>query len=195
MAKLTEFVLLQDGFEFRGERYGDQDIKHLAIDEIRTTVKSGFVTTGEVDSATLSIELNSGAKVELKSRSGFAPLALYFRDRPEERLAIRDAYKTLALRTFNMRAEPHLKQMQSKGYFEYGNCKFFKTGDVVLNGERMRLNEIDISRDYDFVFLNKRNPGFLAKVAKGWNGGPHFRLRHDQDVLFALLDHFFSIRW
>ena len=195
MANLSHFILHADGFEYRGDFISDNDIKHLSIQHWETHYRTNFIHDGTTNEVELVIELTSKKKIKIKSKSGFAPTAFYLWDRPNDRLAIDQAYKALASRTFNNRIAPYILSMDTHGFFEYGECTFYKSGDVLLNGNRFPLDSVSLTKNSFYIFFEKKNPGFIDKLSKGWSGSPHVSLSYDQDVFFALLNHYYNVRW
>ena len=195
MAKLEDFVLTNDGFAFRGRQYLDNDVAHISLDLVHADVRAGFVSTGGVDLARLEIRLADGENITVTSKSGFAPLALYFRDKPEERMGVRQAYETLAARTFKTRLNPFIEQVQRLGYFEYNKARFYPDGRLFIKGKQLNAADIQWSRTATYVYANPKKPTLADKLTKGWDGGPHFYVDTDHDVLFFLLHKFFGIKW
>lgn len=195
MANPKDFVLLSDGFSFKGQQFRDDDIAHIVFELVRTTVKTNFVSTGEIDTAELVLHLTNGKKIDIYSKSGFAPLVLYFKDKPEERMEITQVYQKIASRTFKRRLQYYLSQIEANGYFVYDKCRFYPKEKIVIGNNEHIIKDISWSKNPTYIYLNKKNPGLLDKVSKGWNGGPHFCTDLDKDVIFFLLDHMFGVRW
>lgn len=195
MANPVEFVLTSNGFTFKGQQFHDEDIAHIVFELVHTNIKTNFVSTGVIDTAELVLHLANGKKIEIYSKSGFAPLALYFRDKPEERMEITRLYQIIASRTFEKRSQYYLSQVEANGYFVYDKCRFYPKQKIVSGNKEHIVKELKWGRNSTYIFLTKKNPSFLDKVSKGWNGGPHFCTDIDKDVIFFLLDQLFGVRW
>jgi hypothetical protein len=66
MADPKDFVLLSDGFSFKGQQFHDDDIAHIVFELVHVTVKTNFVSTGEVDTAKLVLHLANAKKMVIE---------------------------------------------------------------------------------------------------------------------------------
>jgi len=196
MAHPKHFVLLSDGFSFKGQQFHDDEIAHIFFELRHTTIKTNILlTSGSLDAAFLEIHLKNGRKIEISSESGFAPQAWVFKDKPEERSQITQAYQKISKRTADMRLSFYLDQLETNGYFVYEKCLFYPQEKVVIGGKKFSLEDSQFSKSATHISLNRKNPSFLDKVAKQWNGGAHFNTQIDRDIIFFLLDKLFNVRW
>lgn len=100
---------------------------------------------------------------------------------------IEKIYSRLVEKTFQLRASSYLRQMGSKGFFEYGGAKFFPTGDVLTDNYKINLRTAKLWLK-PFEFVLREPTGFFARKRR-------ISTDIDWDVFLALLKEIYGIKF
>ena len=191
------FQIEDNGFKYKDELYGFDDIKHLNFSLIHTTHRVNLVKMGESDSSYLQIILNSGKKIKL-SFDEYGMSMGFNRVSQTDIKNLTDLYMFLAKTTFQNRISKYINEISEKGYFLYDGCKFYpEERKIVFKNKEFFVAESSFLKGGGYIEMRKKNFRVIDKIAREVSLGkiPQFRTQTDPDVIFALLDHYFGLRW
>lgn len=100
---------------------------------------------------------------------------------------LKTIYERLVEKTFQQRVKSYLKQLEGKGFFEYGGAKFFPTGDVLIGNQKINVRTAKVWLE-PFKFVLKEPTGFFARKRR-------ISTDIDQDVFLALLKEIYGIKF
>lgn len=133
--------------------------------------------------------------LEVYDTSGIVPA--FNRDRTADLLKIADFYKQLSVATFQKRISPLLASIKEKGEFSFGGCRFVPPDGIIYKDQTFARNQTNFLRHYTFIEVQKKDANFREKVMRHvpFTNSARFATDWDSDVIFALLDRFFGLRW
>ncbi len=189
MAIEKHFILDNDGFFIKEERFHYKDVDATYFYYVQTQKAINFAAAGVDNSVTIKIYLKTRAKpITINAGPQYFSLPYFSLGRKPTELLIAK-FNEISRLTFNQRAEKYLKSMQEKGYFLYDGKKFFKDGDVVSDKWQANFytDKPWLKRPF-FIFHEKKTPLFFSKYYQ-------FETTMDTDVLFWLLERMYNLRW
>jgi hypothetical protein len=193
-ADLADLRLDADGFNFRGDHYLFSDIAHIRFARMNVTTYMVPVKLGTEGSACLLLELRSGEQIKLVEKPG------WFLTSNQTRLnGIVDLFSYLAQATFKSRLADYLSAAEQRGYFVYSGYKFYPTRKVIASeGREFTSENTDFMQAYNYIELRPKNYGVLHRLKRelSWSSKiTAVDTLTDTDVIFAILDHFYDLRW
>lgn len=201
MAKINKFILLHDGFTFKGRQYSDTDITNIRVSNVNLDYRyGGLVHAADVKIVTLELSLKSGEKLKIKSEDWdqLNPAGIILsklRDKDKERNEVFTVYQQLCQRTFRQRIDFYLSQLNDHGYFIYDECKFYPFDKIVFRDLEFKISESQFINHGNGIEI-KRNGGssIREKLKFELTKYPQFMITTDTDVIRVLLNKLFAMR-
>ncbi|MDD2761735.1 MAG: hypothetical protein PHH11_15765 [Methylomonas sp.] len=195
----TGFMLTSSGFKYAGRHYTDADV--LAIRSYRVIHRTHYVmiATYEHDPAiSFILTLKDGTEAQVTEQSTWT-----YSSKQDRVNRLQADLDEICKRTFNQRVRKYTAQLESLGFYQYGVWRFFpqqQRFSDTTSGRTFTVSETKLLLHYGFVEVQERSEGLAAKLfrrAKEETVGGRYGIPtlEDGDVFFALLDHFFHIRW
>jgi hypothetical protein len=192
-ADLSALALREDALVYQGQARPLSSIAHLRFARMEVTTYMVPVKLGTEGSVGLVIEFTNGDQ-------------LYFREKPGWVLTssqhkidgIIELYDHLARSTYEQRLNAYLQELEQRGYFDYSGHQFHAATRSIRVGDRHLTSEnTEFLRHYNYIELKPKQEGFLRKAQmKVWGGKVQsVDVLTDTDVFFALLAHFYGLRW
>jgi hypothetical protein len=202
LAKPKDFILLRDGFSFKGRHYKDTDVCNISLSNIQLNYKyGGLVEAGNVKKVVLEIKLKDGTNVKIKSEDWdqINPLGILLsaiRDKDKEREEIYSVYQHLCQRTFQQRLDFYLSQLDTHGYFIYDECKFYPGDKIVFREQEFILGETTFINHGNALELRKKSRTLADKFKEqvSLTKLPQFSILADFDVMCFLLCKLFRFK-
>ena len=201
MAKISKFILLDDGFIFKGRQYSDTDITNIRLSNVNLDYRyGGLVHAADVKIVTFELSLKRGEKLKIKSEDWdqLNPAGIILsklRDKDKERNEVFTVYQQLCQRTFRQRQDFYLSQLNDHGYFIYDECKFYPSDKIVFRGLEFRISESQfINHGNGIEIRRKGGSSIREKLEFELTKYPQFMITTDTDVIRVLLDKFFGMR-
>ena len=190
------FQLTSDGFIYKDSQYRIGEVLHLYFHRVRTVQRRNFVKLGEAESAYLGITLLSGKQIVL-SFDESTILYGFNLDKKDDFKNLMNLYIFLSEKTFANRLQPYLNQIQSAGYFVFGECRFYPRDKIVFRSKEFPLHSTTFLKSYGCIEMKLKDSTFLDKVVRHlpFTATPQFGTQVDSDVIFYLLDKHFGLRW
>jgi len=164
--------LLPDSISYRGRTYPYSSVIHLGRFARKTSLN--FIPIGDYLRITIYIE---GIEKPITVQNSFGMLFTTSR--------LKRIYKSLVEKTFHLRIKNYLKQLDNKGFFDYGGAKFFSAGYVLIDNQKINLLTAKVWLEpFEFVF--KEPTGFFTRKRR-------VSTDIDQDVFLALLKKLYRI--
>jgi len=195
----TKFALTSTGIQYHGKEYPFLDIVETkSYRVIHQTRHIPMGVTSQHDPAiSFILVMRNGDQIQVSEKSTWT-----YSSKQEKVDLLQTAYDTICEKTFAQRAKKYVDQLESSGFFEYGGCKFFPSeGKIIVDGGRTYLvNETEFLLAYGYIEMvpKQENLGkkFFRKAKQELGvGRPSIRTLADLDVFFALLNHYFNLRW
>jgi hypothetical protein len=185
-----KFQIVTGGFEFKGLFHPFSMITHLFYSAVGVHVN--FAKNPSYHGATLRIYLNNGHSITLH----FHDEVTWYRNRATDLSNLWEAYLYLSQETFSQRMNSYLTQLSTKGYFEYDECRFYPPDKVVFRGQTFMKEDCQFLKSANWVELMPKNCNFWGKAQRFFSSKtPQFNTQTDRDVIFAILDERFGLRW
>lgn len=202
MSKTKDFILLRDGFSFKGRHYKDIDVSNISLSNVKLDYRYGGVfKAGDVRTVILEIKLKGGDKIKLKSEdwdqiNPIGGLLSAIRDKDKERNDICAVHQNLCKRTLQQRLDFYLSQLDAYGYFIYDECRFYPNDKIVFRDKEFRLSETTLINHGYAIELQKKSLTFTDKLKEqvSLTKIPQFSLQTDYDVICALLYNYFHLK-
>jgi len=194
IAQFKEFNLNGNSFSYKGKTYRINDISHIGFYRAVTTHKINFFETGKTEQANISLTMSGGQEVKISvDEQGI----FFNKDKSAQIRTVVEFYSYLSHVTFDRRGEFYESQIKRNGYFEYGNCYFYPRDKIVFRGREFSLSSTSFLRGYGYVEMRKKDYGILDKIKRevSLTKIPQFSTIIDTDVIFHLLDKYFSLNW
>lgn len=185
------------GFRYRFRYYPFQDVSHIYRYRGQLTIHDfALVMKSVTRSIDLKIDFHTGKSVRLYVDELTLLRGFKF-DRSAELAFLEDFYTILANETFANRMRHYLNQIEDRGYFTIGKCRFYPNDRVITFDDRVFPVAKSAFRErYGEVTFQSRNSSMGEKLMQGLliKGTPKFNVSTDSDVIFFLLDKLFGIR-
>lgn len=186
-----------DGFWKEGLFFRYEEIQHIFFARIHEKQSINFIPVGEADRAHLVLTLRDGQKIGSQiDETGF--IIGLNKNKQDEIATITDAYYFLSRRTFSSRLDDYIEQINTKGYFEYDDCKFYPAERrIVFQSRSFPVADTRFLRGPTYVLMERKGNAFLERMKRELSitKSPQFVTAMDRDVLFFLLDQYFELRW
>jgi hypothetical protein len=195
----TGFALTPGGFTYGGRNYSDSDV--VSIKSYRVIHQTHIVLVGshQHDPAiSFVLVLKDGTDAQVTEQS------TWIRSSKGERVdRLQADLDTICKRTYQHRVLKYTSQVDTTGFFQYGVWRFFpqhQRFSDTSSGRTFALSDAKLLLHYGFIEVQERSEGFAAKLLRRTKeetlGGRYgIPALEDGDVLFALLAHYFNLRW
>ena len=169
-----EIELLPDAIFYRGKTYPYSSVVHLG--RFARKISNFFIPLGDYLRLRIYIE---GMEEPITLQNSVGLIGTTSR--------LKKIYEKLVEKTFQIRLKSYLKQIESKGFFEYGGAKFFPPGDVLINNQKINLHTAKLWIE-PFELVLKEPTGLFARKQI-------ISTDIDQDVILALLKEIYGIKF
>lgn len=195
----TGFELTPGGFTYQGKQYTDADV--VAIRSYRVIHRTHVVMVGtsEHDPAiSFVLTLRDGTEAQVTEQSTWT-----YTSKGDRVNRLQADLDEICKRTFDQRVRKYTSQVDAAGFYQYGVWRFFpqqQRFSDTASGRTFALNETKLLRHYGFIEVQERSEGLAAKLLRRtkeetFGGRYGIPTLEDGDVFFALLAHFFQVRW
>ena len=196
--RALERFKIVDGPEFiwKNRRYKVDQIKHLSFDWINTTERVYGAKAGEYQQVCLHIGLLNNQKIDIRvtekpSFMGMSILGLK-NEKKESIEEMKGLYGQLLRLSFESRLSNYLRTIETDGFMTYGKCRFWpKEKTIYYKNRAFVVAETKITKIQRFIKMEPTTSSGLKGVRKT----AVFDSSKDPDILFAVLDKWFDIRW
>ena len=168
-----EVELLPDAIFYREKTYPYSSVVHLGRFARKTSVN--FIPLGDYLQIRIYIE---GIEEPITLKNSVGLIGTTSR--------LKKIYEKLVEKTFRIRFKRYLKQIESKGFFEYDGAKFFPPGDVLINDQKINLHTATLWIE-PFGLVLKEPTGLFARKQR-------ISTDIDQDVFLSLLKEIYGIK-
>jgi hypothetical protein len=160
-----------------------------------------FLKVDELNSVKLEVELSDGVVIGEKIQEW--PYLIGWSQNKEKQISeLLPVYRVLAEHSFESRFRRHSNQVSELGYFTYlgaKGAKFYpRWGLQLSNGARLAFSEYRLLKGPYTLTLEEKTTkdvrGFF-KRSLGLVSEIEIKTFVDQDVFFALLNHYYGLRW
>lgn len=185
----TQFVVEDaDGFIWQGQRIGFDKIRHIFFSWVKVTA--------DADKAYLRITLVDNRVIRLNFDNDIL-LSVSIPGRNEDIDNLKNLYLYLSTRSYEYRLSHYLQELQAKGYFTIDACRFYPDANIVRFREKvLPLASYEFLNYNGYIEIRKKNRTRWEIFTNGFSWHiPQFNTQTDPDVVFALLDKFFGLKW
>lgn len=196
----TGFVVVDDGFSYKGRTYKLADVVETrSYRVIHQTRHIPLGVTASHDPAfSFVLIMRDGEAVQVTEQSTL--LSSSKQDRVDD---LQKSYDFICEKTFQQRAQKYVTQIEANGYFEYGAWRLSASQQKIIDttsGKGYSVSELKFLRNYGFIELVPFNEGLVAKAlrkSKQELSGKRCGIGtlSDGDVFFAMLAHYFHLKW
>lgn len=193
-SQFREFNLNGNSFSYKGRTYSTNDILHIGFYRAITTHKVNFIETGKTEQINIYLTMSYGQEVSISVDEQ----GIFFRKNKSAQIkTIAEFYSYLSYVTFDRRLEFYESQIKQNGYFVYDGCLFYPHKKIVFHGNDFDLLSTSFLRSYGYIEMRKKNFGVLDKIKREVSISkiPQFSTITDSDVIFHLLEKYFSLQW
>lgn len=188
------FNLNGNSFDYKGQTYNINDIRHIKFHRALTTHKTNFIETGKTEKIQMSLTMSGGQKVNIsEDEQGY----FFNKNKSLQINRIVEFYSYLSNVTFDRRVELYESQIKKSGFFEYDKCYFYPYKKIVFRGKEFNLLSTSFLKGYGYIEIKKKDAGIFDKIKRevSLTKIPQFSTLVDTDVIFYLLDKHFSLTW
>lgn len=191
---LSDIQITTDIFRYKGIVYPFTDISHIRFARMEKTTYVVPIKIYAEQSAGLIIELKSGLQIKFVEKPGWIHST---EQKKVDRIA--SLYAQLSQATFQARLSRYLSDANQRGYFIYSGYKFYPDRRVIAKEDKEFSTEnTSFMRAYNYIELRPKNYGFIHKLKRELSWSPKINAIDtltDTDVIFAIFDHFYGMRW
>lgn len=196
----TGFAIGDDGFSYKGRTYRLADV--VETRSYRVIYQTRHIPVGITENHdpafSFVLVMRDGEAVQVTEQS-----TLLSSSKQERVDQLQKAYDFISEKTFQQRAQKYVSQIEANGYFEYGVWRLSPSQKKIVDtssGKGYSVSELQFLRSYGFIELVPSNEGFVAKAvrkSKQELSGKRYGIGtlSDGDVFFALLSHYFNLKW
>lgn len=194
----TGFQLREDSVHYRGLDHPLSNVESIVSAELIHRIR--YIGVGNSDDPQISfvLQMSGGEKVQVTEQTSWIKSS-----DPERVAQLRQMVLLIAEKTFKQRVRRYTDQVQRMGYFEYSGWRFFPGEGKVVDvgtGRAFLLANTDLLRHPWHLEVVPKGEGLGAKLlrrAKLETSGKiyGFGTISDTDVFFALLEHYFQLKW
>lgn len=192
-ADLSDLTLQDEAFVYQGKVHPLSTIVHLRFARMEVTTYLVPVKLGTEGSVGLLIEFTNGDQLYFREKPGWV-----LTSNQQKINGIVELYEHLSRSTYKQRLNAYMQELEHCGYFNYSGYQFFASARAIRLGERNFTTEnTEILRHYNYIELKPKQEGLLRKAQlRLWGGRVQsIDVLTDTDVIFALLAHFYGLRW
>ena len=191
-----KFQFAPDCFFVKGDRKEYCDIANLLYAQIHTKHSINGDYTGTTRACLLNLIMDSGEEYDVffDENKGFLDS---FRDIGKDIDDIEKLYTHIASTTINSRYSKYVKQVENKGYFSYGDFKFYPRSKVVFDGKDFLVDECWFRKGKNYIIIKKKDHNFWDTVKQelGFTKIPQFGIRTDGDIILELFKKYMGWQW
>ena len=196
----TGFGVNDEGFSYKGREYRFEDV--IETRSYRVIYQTRHIPVGFTENHNPAFSfillMRDGEAVQVTEQS-----TLLSSSKQERINLLQSAYDLISERTFQQRAQKYTTQIESNGYFDYGKWRFSPPQQKIIDtdsGKGFSVSELQFLRSYGFIELVPTSEGLMAKAlrkSKQEISGKRYGIGtlSDGDVFFALLAHYFHLKW
>ena len=196
----TGFAVSDDGFSYKGRTYKLADV--VETRSYRVIYQTKYIPSGITDSHdpafSFVLVMRDGEAVQVTEQS-----TLLSSSKQERVDQLQKAYDFICKSTFDQRAQRYVNQVEANGYFDYGVWRLSPSQQKLIDttsGKGYSVSDLQFLRGYGFIELIPTNESLVAKAlrkSKQELSGKRFGIStlSDGDVFFALLAHYFHLKW
>lgn len=196
----TGFAVSDDGFSYKGRTYKLSDVAETR--SYRVIHQTRHIPLGVTESHdpafSFVLVMRDGEAVQVTEQS-----TLLSSSKQERVDQLQKSYDFICESTFQQRAQKYITQVEANGYFEYGAWRLSPSQQKIIDttsGKGYSVSELQFLRSYGFIELVPSNEGLAAKMlrkSKQELSGKRYGIGtlSDGDVFFALLAHYFHLKW
>lgn len=167
----SKLQLMSDSIRYKGRDYPYHSVIHLGRLARRSSVN--FIPVGEYLRITIYIK---GLSEPIKLDNNIGIIGTTRR--------IKKAYQLLVERTFETRLNSYLLELEKQDYFQYGDARFYRSGEVTIGSKKFSVKTSRIFiKPFAIIF---RDQGLFGEKEK-------ISTEIDQDVFFALLEAIYGV--
>ena len=196
----TQFEVLPTGFRYRGLTYEFSDVvetKSYRVVHQTKHIPMG-VTTSHDPAMSFLLLMKDGEQVQVTEQSTLTSSSSQSRV-----WQLQKAYDEICAKSFDQRVKKYTDQVEASGFFEYNGWRFFPQQRKVVDTASKKahaVTENQFLRHYGFIEVVPKQESFgsklLRKSKQELSGNLYgFGTLVDSDVFFALLAHYFQMRW
>ena len=185
----TEFAVEDaDGFIWQGQHFGFDKVRHLFFSWVKVTA--------DADKAYLRITLVDNRIIQLYFDSDVL-LSASIPGRNEDIVNLKKLYLYLSVRSYEYRLSYYLQELQAKGYFTIDECRFYPDANIIRFREKvLPIASYEFLNCNGYIEIRKKNRTRWEMFTNGFSLHiPQFNTQTDPDVVFALLDKYFGLKW
>lgn len=190
----TGFTLTDCGFMYSNKLYRFDDVIETRI--FRSVLEHKVILVGSDyhHSVSIMIGVKSGELLQVTEQPTWLS---------DSKLSsvehVENLFLVISQKSWDNRVQKYIRQINDAGYYEYNGWRFYpnerKIQDI-KNNRYYDLNSVSFTKSYGFIDVKQKHEGFGSKLIKSLVGGQvSIGTLIDTDVFFALLQHFFGIRW
>ena len=191
--KRKKIELLENGFNYKRKFYEYKIVKNIFFTIINTTHKVNFVKQGETMNSELRIILDSGKRLNIRiDELGY----IFNTNKKKEIRSLVNVYEEILTKTYKIRKDKYLKELNINHYFSYDECKFYPNENKVkFRKKEFYLKEFYLQINRGYVVIEKRNSKTLDKIKRAFSLTkiPQFNTQTDNDIITELLKDYFGI--
>lgn len=196
----TGFAVSADGFSYRGRTYALADVAETRC--YRVIHQTRHIPLGVTESHdpafSFVLIMRDGEVIQVTEQS-----TLLSSSKQERVNQLQSSYDFIAEKTFEQRAQKYITQLDANGYFDYGVWRFSPDQRKIIDtssGKGHSISQIQLLKSYGFIEVVPANEGLVAKTlrkSKQELSGKRYGIGtlSDGDVFFALLAHYFQLKW
>lgn len=196
----TGFSVSDDGFSYRGRSYRLADV--VETRSYRVIHQTRHIPLGVTESHdpafTFVLVMRDGEAVQVTEQS-----TLLSSSKQERVDQLQATYDFICENTFDQRARKYVVQVEANGFFDYGKWRLAPSQQKfihVATGKGYSVADLQFIRDYGFIEIVPANEGLVAQAlrkSKQEVTGKRLGIGtlSDGDVFYALLSHYFHIKW
>ena len=191
---LDKLTFFDEKFEYHGNLYNYQDIEHVEFTAVATKRSVNFVPAGTSYDASLFLHLRSGLRLHIKQERAF-----WNRKEKERSEAVMRAAGIFMDITFNQRIDTYERQMEEKGFVNWGDHQICRNGDLCRKNElRFNILQDDITCNLGpfQIECRKNNTGFGDKLKELWFGSAEvIDISIDKDCFLYIMKNCLGLSW
>ena len=183
-------------FTWKNRIYKIDQIEHLSFDWINTTERVYGAKAGEYQQVCLHIGLLNNQKLDMRITEKRSFMAMSIpglkHDKKESIEEMKGLYRRLLQLSFESRLSNYLRSIDVDGFMRYGKCRFSpKEKTICFKNRKFVAAETKFTKTGTFIKMEPTSLRGFKKIAKT----AVFDSSKDTDILFAVLDKWFGIRW
>jgi len=184
--------LSEDSFQFNDLTVGYNEIRGIGIWRSTTEVTRNFAHVGDMSGVELVLFLPEWeGMVEIRERYTMFGNIRNYPDLIDELVA---CYEPIRKRSIEARLDIAFSEISSKGWYEYGECRFTPGEGVSVGRQDFELNHLQLFYQFPVLQIDgyATKPRLLRSVSKPKWSVINIDCRWNPDVLLRMLQTHFS---